>query len=369
MNRHRKTGRGLPRRVLLNHGAYYFFAPAPTRNPWTGKVQRWIRLCAEADGESMMLTRLGQLLGEQKLITGTMPYLCAEWKANKLKRYSAEVQKDYGRMADTISEAFTAFTVAQVKTKTCADFLRANFADKANTAQKYANVLRKMFRYAISEMGLRDDNPCDQLDLSDYETKRREKLPTHKQLAAIREAALTGDDGLPTESGPTFQCIVDMAYLCWQRGVDIRTLKEAQIDERANLIRFKPSKTAKTSGKVLDIAITPAIRDVIERARAIKRARQMISPYLLPTRDKTPYTKSGLNSAWVRARKRAKIEDDILFRDLRALGATDAAKAGSERKDIQRRLAHTSGKTSEIYIKEAIPETSSLDVKLPWNSA
>ncbi|WP_181321446.1 tyrosine-type recombinase/integrase [Pandoraea apista] len=332
-------------------------------------MQRWIRLCAESDGESMMLTRLGQLLGEQKLITGTMPYLCAEWKANKLKRYSANVQKDYGRMADTISEAFAAFTVAQVKTKTCADFLRANFADKANTAQKYANVLRKMFRYAISEMGLRDDNPCDQLDLSDYETKRREKLPTHEQFAAIRTAALTGDDGLPTESGPTFQCIVDMAYLCWQRGVDIRTLKETQIDDQANLIRFKPSKTAKTSGKVLDIAITPAIRAVIDRARAIKRTRKMISPYLFPTRDKTPYTKSGLNSAWVRARTRAKIVDDILFRDLRALGATDAAKAGSERKDIQRRLAHTSGKTSEIYIKEAIPETSILDVKLPWKDA
>lgn len=369
MNRRRKTSRGLPRRVLLNHGAYYFFAPQPMRNPWTGKVQRWIRLCGESNGESAMLTKLGELLGEQKLITGTMPYLCAEWKANKLGRYSAEVQKDYGRMADAVSAAFSAFTVAQVKTKTCADFLRVNFADKPNTAQKYANVLRKMFRYAISEMGLRDDNPCDQLDLSDYETKRREKLPSHDQFAAIRTAALTGDDGLPTESGPTFQCIMDMAYLCWQRGVDIRTLKESQIDDTAGVIRFKPSKTAKTSGKVLDIAITPAIQGVIDRARAIKRTRKMISPYLFPTRDKTPYTKSGLNSAWVRARARAKIDDDILFRDLRALGATDAAKAGSQRTEIQRRLAHTSGKTSEIYIKEAIPETSRMDVKLPWESA
>jgi hypothetical protein len=77
-----------------------------------------------------------------------------------------------------------------------------------NTAQKYVNVLRKMFRMAISEMGLLDDNPCDQLDLSDFETKRREVLPSHEVIAKIRETALTGKDGQPTESGPMFQCIV-----------------------------------------------------------------------------------------------------------------------------------------------------------------
>jgi integrase len=364
MNRRRKTHRGLPRRVQAKHGAYYFFAPAPTRNPYTGKFQTWIRLCSIADGEPIMYSKLGELMRDKKLVDGTMPSLCADWKDRKLDRYSEEVQKEYRRMADVIATAFEDYTVADVTTKDCADFLRDNFRSKHNTAQKYANVLRKIFKFAISERGFRQDNPCDQLDLSDYQTKRREVLPAHQAIKAIREAALIGKDGLPTESGPMFQCIVDMSYLVWQRAIDIRMLLETQIG--ANTIRFKPSKTAGTSGKVLDVEITPQIRAVIERAKAIKKKYRIISPYLFPTQKGGAYSKTGLHSMWRRAKERANVTDGIQFKDLRALGATDAAKAGKDRAEIQTRLAHTTGKTTEIYIKEAIPEKSGLDLKLPW---
>jgi len=365
VNRPRLTNRGLPRRVQLKHGAYYFRAPTPLRNPWTGETQHWIRLCAESDGESAMFRKLSELLSNKTLQDGTMPYLCAEWQARKLSRYSGDVRKEYKRMADQISKAFDDFDVAAVTTKICADFLRQNFVGKSNTARKYANVLRKMFRFAISELGLRRDNPCEQLDLSDYETKRREVLPAHAAVKAIRAAALTGRDNLPTESGPMFQCMIDLAYLVWQRGIDIRTLKEEQVAE--GRIRFRPSKTENTSGKLLDVEITPQIQRVIDRARAIKRGYGLISPYLFPARKGNPYSKTGLHSMWRRAKQRAEVTDSIWFRDLRALGATDAAKAGQRKEEIQRRLAHTSAKTSEIYIKEVIPELSILDMKLPWD--
>jgi len=364
MNRRRKTHRGLPRRVQAKHGAYYFFAPAPMRNPWTGKIQTWIRLCAIADGEPEMYTKLGELIGNKKLVDGTMPSLCEDWKDRKLGRYSDEVQKEYRRMADAIAVAFEDYTVGAVTTKDCADFLRDNFKSKHNTAQKYANVLRKIFKFAISERGFRQDNPCDQLDLSDYQTKRREVLPAHAAIKAIRDAALIGKDGLPTESGPMFQCIVDMSYLVWQRAIDVRTMLETQISPTA--IRFKPSKTAGTSGKVLDVEITPQIRAVIDRAKAIKRKYGIISPYLFPTQKGGAYSKTGLHSMWRRAKERANVTDGIQFKDLRARGATDAAKAKVNKAEIQTRLAHTTGKTTEIYIKEAIPETSSIDLKLPW---
>ncbi|WP_143040682.1 hypothetical protein [Paraburkholderia caballeronis] len=188
--------------MQAKHGAYYFFAPAPTRNPWTGKIQTWIRLCSIADGEPERYSKLGERIGNRKLVDGTMPSLCEAWKDRKLGRYSDEVQKEYKRMADAMAAAFEDYTVAQVTTKDCADFLRDDFKSKHNTAQKYANVLRKMFRFAISERGFGQDNPCDQLDLSDYQTKRREVLPAHDAIKAIRDAALIGKDGLPTESGP-----------------------------------------------------------------------------------------------------------------------------------------------------------------------
>lgn len=121
-------------------------------------------------------------------------------------------------------------------------------------------------------MGLRQDNPIDQLDMSDYETHRREVLATHEQIRKIREAGMyskpRADTGqvVPTASGPMFACIIDMSYLLWARAIDIRTLKEDQIE--GGRIRIKPSKTLKSSGKVVDITITPSIQSSTRHARS-----------------------------------------------------------------------------------------------------
>jgi integrase len=372
MSRTRTKNRGLPRRVYLQHGAYRFFSHEAIRNPRTGKMQKWIHLAYEHEGESAMLLALGHLFADKRTQQGSMPFVCAEFKANKLSRYGKDTQAQYSQYLAVIAEDFEDFHVAQVTTKACAEFLRNKFKGKPNTAQKYAALMRKLFKYVISELGIRHDNPLDQLDLSDYETNRRTELPTHDQVQLIREWGMKSkprsDTGksIPTASGPMFCCIIDMTYLCWQRAIDVRMLKESQIED--GRIRFTPSKTAKSSGKTVDITITPQIQTVIDAAREIKRKYGIISPYLFPTQKGKPYTKSGLFSMWDRARERAGITDSVWFKDLRALGATDAAKAGTHIGEIQTRLAHTSSKTSEIYIKESVPETSRLDLKLPWGS-
>lgn len=119
-----------------------------------------------------------------------------------------------------------------------------------------------------------------------------------------------------------------MSYLVWQRAIDVRMPLETQVTDTA--IRFKPSKTAGTSGKALDVESTPQIRAVTDRAK-----------------------------------ERASVTDGIQFKDC----ARSAQRRSEGRQGACRdpaRLAHTTGKTTEIYIKEAIPETSSLDLKLPW---
>lgn len=155
-----------------------------------------------------------------------------------------------------------------------------------------------------------------------------------------------------------------MSYLLWARALDIRTLKESQIED--GRIRIKPSKTQKSSGKAVDITITPEIQEVIERARAIKRKYEIISPFLLPTQKGNAYARSSLQSMWDRAKDRIGMKDDVVFKDLRALAATDAARRGEDRSDIQKRLVHTSGKTTDIYIKEVVPDVSEIPMALPW---
>lgn len=373
MNRQRKTNRGLPRRVYIKFNAYYYVAPEKIRDPKTKEMKTWIRLCGADEGEVLMLNELAKLLGNKAYVEGTMPHLCSEFKAKKLGKYTKETQADYSRYLDVIADDFEAFQVAEVTTKEFADFLREKFADKPNTARKYGALAAKLFRYAVSGLGLRQDNPIDQLDLSDFETERRTVLLTHDQVQQIRAAGMYSkarkDTGqrIPTASGPMFACIIDMAYLLWARAIDIRTMKETQIE--GGRIRIQPSKTKNSSGKVVDIEITPAIQSVIDRARAIKKTYGLpaSNQYLFPSQKGTPYAKTGLISMWDRARERAGITEDVTFKDLRSLGATDAARAGQHMKDIQKRLVHTSSKTSEIYIKEAIPEVSAIDMKLPWN--
>lgn len=381
MNRARKSGKGLPRRVYLKSGAYRFYSAELITDPKDGKQKRWITLCPESAGESAMLLALGALLQDKKSITGSMPYVCEQFRLHKLGRYSTETQAQYTQYLSIIADTFEDFAAAQVSTKSFADFLRAKFHDKPNTAQKYAGLARRVFKYVISELGLRHDNPIDQLDLSDYETERREILPTHEQVAAIRQAGMTSKphkntgNTFETASGPMFGCLIDIAYLLWQRAIDVRTLKESQIVD--GLIVFKPNKTKKSSGKIVEIVITPQIQEVLDRARSIKKeykkkGQPLITPYLFPTRDGTPYTKSGLFSMWDRARDRLGIGSDsppelrIQFKDLRALGATDAARSGEHMHEIQTRLAHTSEKTSAIYIKEAVPGRSAIEQPLPW---
>lgn len=367
MNRPRKKNKGWPRRVYLKYGTWGFQSPTQIRDPKDGRLKHWIALAKESDGIGAMYAALAKLFGEKQLQEDSMPYLCAEFKANKLGKYSDEVRKQYSAYLDVMAHDFEEFTVDQVTTKDFAEFLKNNFKGKHNTIKKYTALAAKLFRYGISELGLRKDNPIDQIDNSDYTTTRREFCPTHEQIAKIRAGGMKStprkDNGTvyDTVSGPMFCCIVDMTYLCWARAIDIRMM----LDTNDGHIRIKASKTRHSSGLAVDIMITPQIQRVIDTARSIKRKYSVISPYLFPTTEGTPYSKSGLTSMWERARDRAG-EPEVQFKDLRALGATDAARAGKDKNQIRARLVHTNTKTSEIYIKDVIPETSEIDIKLPW---
>lgn len=59
--------------------AYYYVAPAKIRDPDTRELKTWVGLCGVSD----MLNRLAALLGSKAHFEGTVPHLCAEFKAHK----------------------------------------------------------------------------------------------------------------------------------------------------------------------------------------------------------------------------------------------------------------------------------------------
>ena len=222
MTRRRIRDKGLPRRVYIKHGAYRFLAAPKMIDPSDGKLKSWIKLSNISEGESVMYAALAKLLDDSALNQESMLYLCEEFVKHKLGEYSKETQDQYRSYCNKIAANFAEFNVNQVTTKDCADFLWHFFKSTPNTAKKYAALFRKLFVYAISARGLRQDNPIDNLDISEYKTRRREVLATHEQIAAIRAAGFIGLDGKRTHSGEMFACIIDMSYLCWQRAIDIR---------------------------------------------------------------------------------------------------------------------------------------------------
>jgi hypothetical protein len=150
-------------------------------------------------------------------------------------------------------------------------------------------------------------------------------LHQYQSILGLAERKGTGLS-IPTASRPMFACLIDMSYLLLARGIDIRMLKESQIED--GRIRITPSKTQKTSGKAVNIIITPEIAEVIARARGLKIKYWLISQFLFPTQKGGAYTRSGLGLMWDRAKERIKMKDDVVFRDIRALAATDAARRG-----------------------------------------
>lgn len=342
--------------------------------PDDGTEKKSFHLAYEHEGLRAMRNALDRLLGIHRHREGGMPHACADFKASMLGGYTASTRKQYEDYLDVIASAFADFDVSQVTPPVITKFLWDYFGceGKKNTGRKYIGLMTRLFIHVQSSKGWIKDNPMDGVDTSFYRTKRRKALPTHEQIQAIRDASLlskphpiTGRQ-LPTPSGPMFCCMIDMAYLTWARAIDIRLLHESAIDRERNVIHLQPLKTLESSGKEIEITITPAIQAVLDEARRIRRQYGVDTGYIFPKPNGAPYSKRGLFSMWDRARDCARITDDVRFMDLRALGATDAKRKGTENEAIRKRLGHTDIKTTEIYLRELIPEQSDLDLDLPW---
>ena len=376
MPKPRIKDKGLPSRVYPQHGAYRYFAKEPMLDKKDGKLKRWHTLCRLEDGNSAMLVALADLLDEKSYLhKESMVYLCSEYITHRLGDYEPDTVKQYTSYLNIISDAFKQYQVNEVTTQECAAFIHFHFSEQHNTARKYAALMTKLFKYAISSLGLRKDNPMQEIELGDYKRAVRTVSAQHGDIAKIRQGGVIGSDGRKNPAGEMFTCIIDMSYLCWQRAKEIRTLNESQIIDDTYL-RFKPGKTEKTSGEMVDILITPEIRAVLDRARAIKvkyannhKKKYVETGFIFCQQNGSVYAASGLKTMWKRAKNRSEVKGvDVTFKDIRARAATDANNANEAIENIQTRLVHTSEKTTKIYLKEKQVKKSGLESKLPWEA-
>ena len=346
--------RKLPKRVYLKHGSLWF----------VDIERKWHKLCRAEAGELAMCQALAARL--EALPLNRMPAAIARFKLDYLPGLAVTTQKEHDRLLDVAGDEFAAFDVPDVQPSDISRSIKNRYAGRPTAGRHYKARLSTFFRWCV-EQGLRSSNPCREIWLK--APPRRDRYITDDEFGKIRAAMLVGDDGKATRAGEMARAYVELCYLTLQRPTDVRRLLWSQV--RDDVVAFKPSKTAGSSGARVLVPITPAIRDVLERARAFvpktrkgKLQTTLKSIYVIHALDGSPYTMRGLHSAWRRACGRVDIVNATI-KDLRAKALTDARRAGYGKEALQVAAAHSSYETTEIYLKPFEEPLSTVRLTLP----
>lgn len=338
MGRPRKHDKGLPAYVRIRFGSY---------------VYRDKKLCRVSEGETAMYEALAKVkaLPAIDLVRAAV----AKFKLEYLPRLAPSTRKEHARLLDIFAEDFAEFRVDQVDAPAIKRSIKNLYPDKPTAAKHYKARISTFFRWCIADEGVVKINPCQAVWL---EKPLSKKTPWTAQLFwAVRE-----------KLEPMHQCYHDLSFLLYQRTTDVRLLRRQQI--RDGVIHFAPSKTLKSSGKAVDVPVTPAIQAVLDRAselsRAIAKERGVISPFVIHTRQGASYTRSGIHSAYRRADEELHGKAIGLNpKALRPFAVTVAKKRGYTLDQLQIGLAHTSQSTTEGYVQRHDVPVSEVTLELP----
>jgi len=368
--RPRKRPDGLPARVYRKSGSYY----------WVRKGDgKWIWLCRTEDGEARMLERLVQEKRKVEAMhtEGNMPVIVADYIKKHEGKYAESYRAEWKRRGEDVRAAFRAFDIEQVNTAAVMDFLENNWANKDTMKRAMKAWLSPFFTWAVRR-SLVSINPCREVEAK--RPRGRAVYIPHDHFLRIRAAlaSYTYEKTLPggevkvvaakVPTGPEMQVFVDLCYLTCQRSTEIRQLRWSQIDERAGVIRFKPSKTEKSTGQAVDCPITAEIADVLQRARALGRGVtvRLEDDFVVVGSNGKAKTDAACRDAWRGALARAKLEKmDYVVKDIRAKALTDAKKAGYHIDALQVAGAHADRATTEGYIKQREVPLSVVRLQLP----
>lgn len=320
----------LPNRVYAKHGAYYF----------VDLSRKWHRLCAIKDGLPTMYRELAKLVTEVDR-PGMMSQCVQAWLDDPRMKWSANHRKTNESIGNVIAEQMAEFHCSEVTEQTCYEFLE-DWVDKPRMHNRYRTALIQILQRAAVKGWRTGANVAREVPR--METKGRKQRVTDADIKRLKEAAMVGKDGLPTDSGPAVCKMIDLALLTGQRIGDIIKMRWQDVsDEGLYVVQRK-------GGGVRRILIkwSPALKAAVE---ACAEGTNKIG-HLLKKNDGGPYRYWGIRSAWVRACARAEIPLSALhIHDMRGRAGVDKKnKDGKEA--AQQLLGHGSMAMTEHYIED-----------------
>lgn len=344
MGRKRKQNDlGLPERVYLRHGAFYYV------HPGTGKWERIGTDLEEAKRRASLYRNADGTYGTMAYWYGLFLVDCKRRIGLPKKRrgISQRTYKDYKDAEPTLSAFFGKMLPHQVQGHHVAAYLDIGAADdRAVRANREISALSSCFTWLRRQPEASvPANPCFGIERNPE--FKRERYVEHDEYQYIYK-----------HSTSSMRAFMELVYRTLQRPEDIMEWTSANIVKKREpdgtirkIIRNDQGKT----GKIVDIAVTPELEAVL--ASVLPEGDIEAGPGypLIHTLQGKPYTYDGLSSMLrrrvYRAAKDGKISAPFGFYDLKGKGATDMWLAGEKLEKIQVLCGHESVRTTEIYVK------------------
>lgn len=318
MGRRRQRDKHLPRRVYLNHGAYYFYPPK-------GKPVLLSRDLAGA------LTKYAAIIGNQ-WSGRTLGDVIDRYRAEVLPlKRSAHTRKNEGLQLDRLKRGFGDMLPDSVTTQQCYRYvdLRRDKHGKPvpSAAWHEIKLLGHVFAKAI-RWGIAVSNPVRSMEKAERTNHKR--YVTDEEFEAVKKHA--------TER---MRVAMDLALLTGLRRGDLLSLTRANLTDEG--IEVRTSKT----GAGLLIESSPELDAVIARA---KKLSPQIGEgnFLLRSRSGDGYSADGFAANFKRAMKKAVEKEKIqpyTFHDIRRKSASDSESV----RQAQERLGHADEATTRRF--------------------
>lgn len=311
MGRPRKHDTGMPRRVYLDRGWWWFVPKGAPK----------IKLAREED-------RVGALKAYAALMdnrpqAGTVADLLDRYGRDVMPSKATKTKKVQEPQLVKLAAVFGAMQIADLRTDHIAEYLDTSPAKVL--ANREIALLSHAYTKAI-RWRLASVNPCRGVERN--EENARTRYVSHDEFVAVIERAPA-----------VVAVMMALAYLTGQREGDIIRLRRDALTNDG--IAFRQSKT----GRRLIVKWTPALAWAVEQAGKLPQGAAS-SLWVVCRRDGQPYSPSGFQAIWQRhiraCHASGVIAERFTFHDIRA-------KAGSDAKDGQL-LGHMDPKTlRKIY--------------------
>lgn len=353
------------KRVFAQAGRYYYIQDLEERNPKTGRPkQKWRPLTRVEEGQAALVKALDELLGKPTERRGNIGEHIEEFKRAVFPTVGVTTRGEYTRMLTEIGEGLRQFDSADVEPGHIIKLLQDNFAEKLNARSKYKGLISQFFSWCTlnSHTGVKI-NPCREIKMS-RPPKRRGKINAARFWK------------IHDHLTPMGKCFLELMFYARQRPTEIRLLRDSHIGpvDYPDYIHFVPTKTEDETAEEVHILITPEIRKVIERARAMRKKTKVVElrprdQFIIQTRTGDGYSKNGFYEVWRAAIDAAGYTGmNITTKDVRPFALATMEKMGFDLREIQKSAAHASVTTTEGYLEQHRDRLSDARILLPPRS-